>query len=271
MFTSVVPRMPQEHKGGFPRPMLNMDTEETRNGWDGNTGKSITASDRWKGGIFDGNDKPDLPVMMKGRGPSLYDQVEASPIRYSDMKTATTRTTVNTNAFRTHEGTRNGCTASLKPQTAPSIGPGAYDIEKGRTIAPRIEVKTKGGRSQSPSLASTVPRTSAFRSRIPRDFYNVHPKTTVAGKSPNTVMTKHTQKHMGALYNTNNFDLSWDSKHWARAGRTSTITAHETPTAMQNTVDASFTPGPGFYLGKTSHWEDEPRSSVVAAGRTTRN
>jgi len=260
-FESVVKRMqPEKTGGGFPRPMRIMDAEESRSRWDASHGKTVSGSDRWKGGIFDGDHGPDLPLNMKGRGPSLVDRVMSSPIRYSEMKAQSTRTTDNPSAFSTHEGVRGGSNASYKQRTRPNVGPGSYDITKGKTVGPPLldaRAKTTGGRSSKSPVSPMSPSSissSPFKSRLTREFTNMHPAFTVGGRSPNTLTIK---RHPTTA---NNYDFSWDSKHWARPGRTSTISAHEAPNILTSTAEKNNTPGPGFYHKATPHWEDEKAS-----------
>merc|ERR1711871_446078 len=118
-----------------------------------------------------------------------------------------------------------------------------------------------GGRA----LDSPVAYDIAFKSKVPRSFINLHPAYVTGGRSPNTLNIKR------QVSSPSNYELSWDSRHWARPGRTSTISSFESPSALAGT--GPDTPGPGFYhkrAEKDRDWEDDPAAIRAATSPPAR-
>jgi len=160
---------------GFPRPMLSLDAEEARSGWTGDrSGTTVSESDRWKGGVFDVCEGKEGPEIVKDGKKNFVQRVAASPIRYSDMTSPSTRT-IGKAAFSTKDGMRTGCNASTKPPTSEEIGPGYYSLKK-------------------PSAPGAASPSASFASSIPRFFVNVHPKlggNTIGANRKSKVSCSH--------------------------------------------------------------------------------
>lgn len=220
-FVSNAPRLAiNKQLGGFPRPMLSLESEESRNGWAGNKGRTVSDSDRWKGGIFDECIGKEGPEIIKNGKKNFVEMVESSPIRYSEMQAKTGRT-IGRPAFQTKDGMRSGCNASTKPPTSAEIGPGYYSLHQPKSGSP------------DPS--------AAFASTIPRFFVNLHPKS-----GENTI-GRSRKEEVDSQYK-----LEWDVKHWKR--RPVTVSNYVAPSVLEKN---SYTPGPGFYHNSIEHWEDE--------------
>ena len=148
------PHSPVTLGEGFPRPMLNMDVEEARSGWNNpDRGFTTADSDRWKGGVFDmmgGAPAGRVPFKAKG----MADRLEHSMMKHSAMRPGTDRVTTNPTAMTMPGGTRAGSTVAVKasplspaptlnrsrpsPETLrvakapdPKLGPGTYNVVNG--------------------------------------------------------------------------------------------------------------------------------------------
>jgi len=263
-FESVTARIKEQvrREGGFPRPMLNMDVEEARSGWNNPDRAFTTATtDRWKGGVFDSVSTEGGPVKYRPKG--ISESLKTDMTKYSRMRPGVERVTNNPEAMVSNQGVRAGSTVAIKAPD-PRMGPGSYNVTNHEIRTSTAPLKIKGvksspNRPDASDMGIGEPASFPFNQTVPRDFTNMHPSFICGGVSPNTL---NMERQSAAP---SNYKLGVDSSHWFRQGTGGAISRYEAPSSL--TAKTAKTPGPGHYHTSTTFWEDTSPTMRKSPGK----